>query len=218
MRPTQRAPDWWESARFWAVVWLEVGSVKVALPHSAHLRVTHTVRRLSRLRVKIHNELLRFRKLMSNQPAIKLPPRPLPRGVILLTNLSGGLVLLVCIIFLFVLLLRNDSGVEARDAIFGIKFEDGHRVEDPHIIPADAKEIYVQFYLEKQGKGDVPIEVRWYAGDQLAHTSSDYYGRGYVTAYLEADLNKTGGFRAGNYHVEVWFRNTMILSKPFVVE
>ncbi len=30
--PTQRAPDGWESARFQAVSWLEVGSGKAALP------------------------------------------------------------------------------------------------------------------------------------------------------------------------------------------
>ena len=42
--PTQRAPDWWESARFQAFAWLEVGSGKMALSRPAHQRVTHTVR------------------------------------------------------------------------------------------------------------------------------------------------------------------------------
>ena len=41
--PTQRAPDWWESARFQAVAWLGVDSVKIASPHPAHQRVTPAV-------------------------------------------------------------------------------------------------------------------------------------------------------------------------------
>jgi len=41
--PTQRAPDGWESPRFEAGFWLEVGFVKVALSRPAHPRVTHTV-------------------------------------------------------------------------------------------------------------------------------------------------------------------------------
>jgi len=37
------APDWWESARFQAVFWLQADSVKVALPRPAHQRVTQAV-------------------------------------------------------------------------------------------------------------------------------------------------------------------------------
>ena len=40
-------PDWWESARFQAVFWLEAGSVKAALSRPAHQRLTHTVGRLN---------------------------------------------------------------------------------------------------------------------------------------------------------------------------
>jgi hypothetical protein len=43
---TQRAPDGWESPRFQAGCWLEVGSAEMALSHPAHPRVTHTVGRL----------------------------------------------------------------------------------------------------------------------------------------------------------------------------
>jgi len=47
-RLTQRAPDWWESARFQVVSWLEVGSGKVALSRPAHQRVTQAVGLLGR--------------------------------------------------------------------------------------------------------------------------------------------------------------------------
>ena len=42
--PTQRAPDWWESARFQAVFVAQAGSVKAALSRPAYQRVTPTVR------------------------------------------------------------------------------------------------------------------------------------------------------------------------------
>jgi len=42
-QPTQRAPDWWESARFWAGFWLQAGSGKVAFSPPAHQRVTRAV-------------------------------------------------------------------------------------------------------------------------------------------------------------------------------
>jgi hypothetical protein len=45
VRPTQRAPDGWESPRFQAGFWLEAGSSKTALSHPAHPRVTLTVGR-----------------------------------------------------------------------------------------------------------------------------------------------------------------------------
>ena len=43
MRPTQRAPDGWESPRFWADFWLQAGSSKVTLSPPAHPRVTQAV-------------------------------------------------------------------------------------------------------------------------------------------------------------------------------
>ena len=46
-RPTQRAPDGWESARFRAVFLAQASSVKMALSRPAHPRVTLTVRRTS---------------------------------------------------------------------------------------------------------------------------------------------------------------------------
>ncbi len=156
---------------------------------------------------------------MSDQSSSNLPPRPLPRGVILVSNLSGGLVLGICIIFIFVLLLRNESGIKARDARLSFKpSENGHPLEDARLIPVGAKEIYLQFYLEKRGNVEVPLEFRWYADEQLVYSSLGDYGDGNVTASFEFDPNKLGVLPAGNYHVEVWFRNTMILSEAFVVE
>ena len=41
--PTQRAPDGWESPRFQAGFWLEVGSGKMVLSRPTHPRVTQAV-------------------------------------------------------------------------------------------------------------------------------------------------------------------------------
>jgi hypothetical protein len=64
---TQRAPDWWESAHFQAVSWLEAGSVKVALPRPTHQRVTPTVRRFIQ---KIYKQGNHENPQQSNRPAI----------------------------------------------------------------------------------------------------------------------------------------------------
>jgi len=48
-RPTQRAPDWWESARFQAVFLAQGGSGKMAWSRLTHQRVTPTVRRSGKL-------------------------------------------------------------------------------------------------------------------------------------------------------------------------
>ncbi len=40
---TQRAPDWWESARFWPVFVAQAVSAKVAFSRPTHQRVTLTV-------------------------------------------------------------------------------------------------------------------------------------------------------------------------------
>jgi hypothetical protein len=120
---------------------------------------------------------------------------------------------------MFVLLFRIESDVKARYAMLGIEFgENRNLLENTRLIPADTKEIYLQFHLESRANSTIPLEFRWYAGDQLAYTSSGAYEDGYVITSFEPDSNKPGGFPAGNYHVEVWFKNTMILTKSFVVE
>lgn len=155
---------------------------------------------------------------MSDKLSSKFPSSTLPRGAILVSNLSGGLVLGICIIFVFVLLFQNESRIKARDAKLAFKSSENGIIEDGRHIPVNAKEIYLQFYLEKQGKIEIPLEFRWYADEQLVYSYLGNYGDGYVTASFEFDPDKPDGLSAGNYHVDVWFRNTMILSEVFVVE
>jgi hypothetical protein len=103
--------------------------------------------------------------------------------------------------------------------MLGVEFgENRNLLENTGVIPTDTKEIYLQFYLESRANIEVPLEFRWYAGDQLAYTSSGAYEDGYVTTSFALDSNKPGGFPAGKYHVEVWFKKSVILSKAFVVE
>ena len=64
----------------------------------------------------------------------------------------------------------------------------------------------------------IPLEFRWYVGNQLLYSYSSIHEDGYVTAFIVRDPNKLDSFPTGKYHVEVWFGNTMILSEPFVVE
>jgi hypothetical protein len=163
--------------------------------------------------------------IMSEQPASN-PQAPSVQatssrrtGVIVLSILGGVLAVCVCAIVLLVVVFRNAPDVRARDARIGTEVgEDGHIFKDIRTIPADAKEIHLEFYFENPANVIIPLEFRWYAGDQLIDSYSGVHEDGYVAAYIKLDPNQQGSLPAGNYHVEVWFTNTMILSEPFVVK
>lgn len=138
-------------------------------------------------------------------------------GVIMLSILGGVLALCICVIVLLVFVFRNAPSVKARDAKISTELGgDGHILQDIRTIPANAEEIHLEFYFENPTNSSIPLEFRWYAGNQLVYSYSGAQPDGYVAAYVELDPNQ--GLRAGDYHVEVWFGNTMILSEPFVVE
>lgn len=140
-------------------------------------------------------------------------------GLIVLAILGGVLALCICAIILLLIVLRSAPSVGARDAMIGTELgEDGHILQDNRTIPADAEEIYLEFYFENPTNSHIPLEFHWYAEDQLVHSHSSAHEDGYVAAYIDLDPNQQGGLPVGNYHVEVWFGNTMILSEPFVVE
>ncbi len=143
-------------------------------------------------------------------------------GVIVLSILGGVLALCLCAVILLVLVFRNVSNVPsvgARDARIGTELgEDGHIIQDTRTISADAKEVHLQFYFENPANIKLPLEFRWYAGDQMFYSYSSVHEDGYVGAVIYRDPDQQGNLPAGNYHVEVWFGNTMILSEPFVVE
>jgi len=156
----------------------------------------------------------------SNPQITSVQSKPSHRtGLIVLAILGGVLALCICAIILLLIVFRSAPSVGARDAMIGTELaEDGHIIQDTRTIPADAEEIHLEFYFENPTSSQIPLEFRWYAGDQLVYSYSGVHEDGYVAAYIDLDPNQQGGLPAGNYHVEVWFGNTMILSKPFVVE
>jgi hypothetical protein len=156
----------------------------------------------------------------SNPQAPSIRAKPSRRtGAIVLSILGGVLALCVCIVVLLVVVFRNAPSVGARDAMIGTELgEDGHVVQDTRTIPADAEEIHLEFYFENPTNSRTPLDFRWYAGDHLIYSYSGSHEDGYVAAYIDLDPKQQGGLPAGNYHVEVWFGNTMILSEPFIVK
>ena len=139
--------------------------------------------------------------------------------VIVLSILGAMLALCVCAVVLFVFVFRNAPTVKARDAMIGTELSaDGHILKDTRIIPADAKKINLGFYFENPANVKATLEFRWYAGDQMIYSYSNVHEDSYVIANIQLDPSQNGNLPAGNYHVEVWFGNTMILSEPFVVK
>jgi len=154
----------------------------------------------------------------SNPQAPSIPAASSRRTVVIVLSILGGvLALCLCVVVLLVLVFRNVQSVGAWDARIGTELgEDGRIIRDTRTIPPDTKIIYLEFDFENPGNFKVPLEFRWYAGDQLVYSYSSVHEDGYVGANIELDPNQD--LPVGNYHVEVWFGNTMILSEPFVVE
>jgi hypothetical protein len=151
-------------------------------------------------------------------PVAKLTP-PRHPGKIVLPLIGGVIAICICTLGLGMLVFRNTPTVEARDAMIGAELgADGHILKDNRTITSNAEQIHLEFYFENPTSSKLPLEFRWYVGDQLLYSYSDVHENGYVSAYIVRDPKILASFPAGSYHVEVWFGNTMILSEPFVVE
>ncbi len=157
----------------------------------------------------------------SSNPQISTNPSKSSRRIVLivLSILGAILALCVCAVVLFVFVFRSAPTVKARDPMIGTELgEDGQVLKDTRIIPADAKKINLGFYFECPANVKATLEFRWYAGDQLLYSHSNVHQDSYVIANIELDPNQNGNLPTGDYHVEVWFGNIMILSEPFVVK
>ena len=157
----------------------------------------------------------------SSNPQVSSNPSQSSRRivVIVLSILGAMLALCVCVVILFIFVFRSAPTVKARDAMIGTELgEDGRVLKDTRIIPANAKKIHLGFYFESPANVKATLNFRWYAEDQMIYSYSNVHEDSYVIANIELDPNQNGNLPAGNYHVEVWFGNTMILSEPFVVK
>ena len=156
----------------------------------------------------------------SNPQVSSIPSKPSHRvSVIILSILGAVLALCACAVVVVFFVFRNTPSVKAQDARIGTELgEDRHILKDTRIIPADAKKIYLEFDFENPANVKVPLEFRWYAEDQMIYSYSNVHEDSYVVANIELDPNQNSNLPAGNYHVEVWFGNAMILSEPFVVK
>ncbi len=158
---------------------------------------------------------------LSSAPQATLVKLKSPRrtGVIVLAIIGGVITACIFLVAMLVLFFRNAQSVKARNAIIGTELrEDGHILKDNRIISVNVEKIYLEFYFENPVKSNIPLVFRWYIGDQLLYSYSGIHENGYVIAILSRDPNNLASFPPGNYHVEVLFGNTMILSEPFVVK
>ena len=145
--------------------------------------------------------------------------RPRKTRTIALAFIGGVIILCICTVGLVVLSLKKTSNVSVRDAIIGTELrEDGHISSENSVISQTAYAIYLEFYLEAPSNLQMPLQFRWYYNEQLIYSGAGSHVKGYVGAKIARDSTKLANFPTGNYHVEVWIGNTMILSEPFVVE
>ncbi len=153
---------------------------------------------------------------MTEQYRLK-DPRPYRHRIFEVSG-GGGLVLLIFIIFVLGLLFLKQPDPKARDVMLGTELDqNGYIVKDTRTVPTNVKEIYLQFYLVNRGNAETPLEFHWYSGDDLAYSTSGGYEDSFIAVYLEPDSDMPDGLPIGDYHVEVWIGDTMILYKPFAV-
>jgi hypothetical protein len=110
--------------------------------------------------------------------------------------------------------------VNASEPKIGIEInkEDGRIKNDLSVIPSDSQRIYFEFFLDVPENVDVSLEFRWYSDAELIFSSTGRFGRGYTVAFIENTDNVSPGFSRGNYIVEVWFANNLLISKSFQVD
>ena len=96
--------------------------------------------------------------------------------------------------------------------------QDGHIDNDESIISPDATKIYFEFFLDVPENTEVSLNFIWYYENQLIKTHYNKHPRGNVIVTLERDPSIIPEFQKGVYRVEVWFLNTMIISKKFEVK
>ena len=117
------------------------------------------------------------------------------------------------------LTVSNIPSIRASDPKIGIDLSDnGHLASVVERIPSDVEAIYFEFFLDIPEDSEIPLQFKWFFEDKLVQTHSGNHTRGYTIAMLDRDPEIMQNFPSGAYRVEVWFLNTLIVSKNFSVD
>ncbi|MEW6029581.1 MAG: hypothetical protein ACOYZ8_09655 [Chloroflexota bacterium] len=98
-----------------------------------------------------------------------------------------------------------------------ISQQDGRLVDNTTVVPSNTKRIYYEFFLDIPENTDVLLEFRWYRNDEIIYAYSGRFIRGYTVGFIQPQEGSLG-FLAGEYKVEVWFLNTMLINSSFQVK
>jgi len=109
--------------------------------------------------------------------------------------------------------------IKASDPKIGteINQENGRLIVETTIVPTDKTRIYFEFFLDIPENVDVLLEFRWYRDSELIISHTGRFVRGYTVAFIDNDQSSSSSFSSGNYIVEVWFQNQLLISKSFTV-
>jgi hypothetical protein len=95
---------------------------------------------------------------------------------------------------------------------------EGNIIHDDPVISPDAKKIYFEFYLDIPENMEVPLNFIWFFRDGVIQRTSNKLPGGDVMVTLERDSSTIQEFQIGVYRVEVWYLNTLIVSKYFEIK
>lgn len=127
--------------------------------------------------------------------------------------------LFVMIIFILGCGITSFPNISARDGKIGVDLaDDGFLRAETSSIAPDVEIIYFQYYLDAPENLDVAIDYKWYYDGELIYSYSEIHNKGPVTATLRVNHQILDELSVGNYHVEAWFINTLLITKAFKVD
>jgi len=110
------------------------------------------------------------------------------------------------------------SKISASDLTVGTKvLDNGDLADETRRVPSDSKIIYARFFLDIPEESKIDLEFRWFYENNLLTSFHGRHSRGYAIATLERDPKIFPAFQPGNYRIEIWFLNTMLIDSPFLV-
>jgi len=92
---------------------------------------------------------------------------------------------------------------------------DGNIIDDELFLPQNAATIYFEFFLDVPENTEVPMNFIWFYKGEVIQTTTNRLPRGNVIVALERNPLIIPKFQKGEYRVEGWYLNTLIVTINF---
>jgi MoxR-like ATPase len=113
----------------------------------------------------------------------------------------------------------NTQSIRAMDGKLGTNLsETGLLANETDEVPSETQIIFLEFFLDVPDGWEVTLQYKWFHEDTLVLAGASNHTRGHTIATLDYDPEIIQNFPTGGYRVEVWYLNTLLLTKSFYVK